>query len=289
MAKAQVQPVVMPAGVSALPVFAWGGGAGRSTVAGLMASALAPHVPTVVADTVPRVASPWSTWTDQPGAGLLSVPGGDPPPGVAVRHAASVCQWPKGSSWHVMTDVRPWNAPAISVPTDPYPWYQLVGSGGWNAVVVDTGHSVGKDLMTSQLTAAAPLTTRWAIAPQCVPIWCLPATGESVSTMLERGSFLAGAGINPQRMVLAVVSLGAGSDPRGVKAALTMLDGQFAAVVRVPFDSAIQAHGLREPGRLDQRTWRAGRELVDAAAHVLAQSAQPAAPAGLPPLTHYGR
>lgn len=79
-------PQPLPAEVRlSVPVIAASRGSGRSTVAGLLADALASRGRTALMDTASRLASPWPGMVETPGGGLASMPAYQPrfaiPPG----------------------------------------------------------------------------------------------------------------------------------------------------------------------------------------------------------------
>jgi hypothetical protein len=250
-----------------VPVMAATGGAGRSTVAGLAASALACAGRTVVLDTSSRLASPWPRWTDHAGPGLAAIPPDQPLTAAAVRDAVSRCEGPAGA-WEVLTDHRPWQCAPLNLPSVPEAWHQLSALGDWQAAVVDTTHPVADDVITARCAGHAGLTARWCHLPCAVPVFTTMATGSAVAALKTAVMAAEADGLPLRRTVLVVSAPADGSPPSTVKAALTMLERKLGAVVHVPYDARIRAHGLQRPSRLRPATLHAARDIADAVTHL---------------------
>jgi hypothetical protein len=248
-----------------VPVMSATGGAGRSTVSGLIACGLAEIASTVVLDTAGRLSSPWPGWAGQRGLGLAALPADKPVPTGAVRAAVSRCKGPAGD-WELLTDHRPWQSAPLSLPSAPEAWHQLSAIGGWQAVVVDTVHRVADDVIASRSAGKAGLSARWCQLPCSVPVLCATATGTGVAALQTAVMAVEADGLPLRRTVIAVSAPADGRSPAMVRAALTMLDRKVGAVVRIPYDGRIRSHGLQEPSRLRTATLRAGRRLADAVA-----------------------
>ncbi|MBP0453937.1 hypothetical protein J5Y04_31000 [Kitasatospora sp. RG8] len=247
-----------------VPVLAATGGSGRSTVAGLLGAVLARAAPSVVLDLAPRLASPWPAWTAEPGTGLASIPPDRPLSRAQAQAAAARLPGPGGSSWQVLTDHREWSAPPLPAVDTPAAWYQLAAIGGWPAVVADTCHPMAHDLVAARTGGDQGLTAAWCALPVSVPVVCAAATGSGVAALQTALSAAAAEGLPLQRMVVALVATGDGRAPAPVRAGETMLAPRVAAVVRVPYDPDLRAHGLRNASRLGARSVQAAEQLVQA-------------------------
>ncbi|MFJ8627445.1 hypothetical protein ACIRD3_32020 [Kitasatospora sp. NPDC093550] len=247
-----------------VPVLAAAGGSGRSTVAGLLAVALAQAAPSVVLDLAHRLASPWPGWAPDPGTGLASIPPDRPLSRSQAQAAAARIPGPDGSSWDVLTDHREWSAPPLPTVEAPGAWYQLAAVGGWPAVVADTCHPMAHDLVAARTGGGRGLTAAWCALPVSVPVVCAAATGSGMAALQTALSVAAAEGLPLPRMVVALVSTGDGRAPASVRAGETMLIPRVAAVVRVPYDPDLRARGLRDASRLGARTVQAAEQLAQA-------------------------
>ncbi|MGW5343410.1 hypothetical protein [Streptomyces sp. NPDC004050] len=254
-----------------VPVLAASGGSTRSTVAHLLADELACIGDTVVADLSPRLASPWPTWTtDAHAEGLAAIPPDQPLTRSAIRHAAAIRQ-SESARWSVLTDTREWHAPPLDLPSDPAAWYQLAAAGGWQVLIADTAHPAAHDLIESRCSGAPSLTQAWCGLPFTVPVLCAQSSAAGIQALHQAVMVLHAEGLPLQRTVVALSAAADGRLPAVAKAAATMLSARTAAVVHLPHDADIRAHGLSaQPARIRARTRQAARELataVLAAAH----------------------
>ncbi|MER7688714.1 hypothetical protein [Streptomyces sp. NPDC097610] len=248
------------------------GGSGRSTVAGLLASAMAAAGPAVVLDLAPRLVSPWPSWSADPGSGLASIPPDRPLRRSEVVAAAARFRAPGEAVWHVLTDHEDWAAPPLGLPSEPGAWYQLAAIGGWRAVVADTAHPLTHDIVTARSVRASGTTAAWSSLPYAVPVLCAAATGAGVYALQQAVHAMEAEGLPLKRLIVALVDQAGDRQPPVVRAAATMLAPRVADLVQVPYDSALRATGLRETGRLRPRTLQA----ADALARAVLQSAQTA-------------
>ncbi|MFK4600513.1 hypothetical protein [Streptomyces pristinaespiralis] len=266
-----------------VPVMAATGGSGRSTVANLLACGLALSGRTAVLDTGPRLSSPWPAWTQgQPVQGLSSLPSDRPLSRALVHQAAA--QRPglaAETSWQVLTDGREWHSAPLSLPQDPAAWHQLAAIGGWQSVVIDTSHPVAHDVLAARCEDRVGLTRGWCNLPFAIPVLCAAATASGVQALQQAVMAMHAEGLPLQRTVAVLVSSSDGRPPAVVRAGATMLAPRTAAVIQLPHDPSIRAHGLREPSRLRSRTRQAATVLADAvlaAAHSTWGEPLPSAP-----------
>ncbi|MER7790003.1 hypothetical protein [Streptomyces sp. NPDC097640] len=240
------------------------GGSGRSTTAGLLASALSAMGSTVVLDTGPRLSSPWPAWSAEAGAGLLSLPPDRPLTRAQVHAAASRTPAPGDGTWQVLTDHQEWSHPPLPLPDDPAAWYQLAAIGGWQAVIADTVHPVAHDVLTARCAGCTGLTAGWCQLPFSVPVLCAATTGSGVQALQTAVKAASAEGLPLHRVVVALTAIGEGRSPAAVKATAAMLEPRVRAVVQVPYDPRIRAHGMRDASRLKARSLDAGRQLARA-------------------------
>ncbi|MEW1639054.1 hypothetical protein AB0469_33985 [Streptomyces sp. NPDC093801] len=246
-----------------VPVLAPTGGAGRSTLAFLLATELAAAGDTVVLDTTPRLASPWPAWTTGPaGGGLSALAPAEPASREAVRSACAVMGGPAGE-WGLLTDGRDWSAPPLDLPSDPAAWYQLAALGGWQAVVADTTHPVTHDLLTARCAGLPGQTRTWLSLPYAVPVLCAAASAEGVQALQQAVMVMSAENLPLHRVVAVLVATGDGRLPPVVRAAATMLSGRTAEVVHLPYDTTLRANGLRS-GRVHGRTRQAAARIAAA-------------------------
>ncbi|MEU2132350.1 hypothetical protein [Streptomyces sp. NPDC018352] len=249
-----------------LPVMAATGGSGRSTVADLLAGAMAADdTGTIVLDTAPRLSSPWPAWTlGQEAGGLAVLPPDRPLTRSRVRSAAARRPAGRGAAWQVLTDGRDWHCPPLALPQDPAAWLQLASIGGWQAVIADTTHPVAHDILDARCAGRTGQTRAWCELPYAVPVLCAAATASGVQALQQAVMALHADGMPLQRTVAVLVAQNDGRLPAVVRAGATMLTSRTAAVVHLPHDPHIRAHGLRTASRLRSRTRQA--------AHLLAQA-----------------
>lgn len=266
MAKQRTPAPVMAEGTRLVaPVLSAVGGSGRSIVANLLACAMAPVGSTVVLDTAPRMSSPWPGWVaDAPSGGLATLPADLPLSTEHVRQAASWRAGLEGSSWQVLTDSRDWHAPPLVLPSEPAAWHQLSAIGGWQVVVADTSHPMAHDVLAARCEGRPGQTRGWSELPYAVPVLCAAATAGGVQALQQAAMALSAEGLPLQRAVIALVATAEGRTPPVVRAAATMLGPRTAAVVHLPYDPVIRAHGLGAPARLRPRTREAAAQLAAA-------------------------
>ncbi|NXY98924.1 hypothetical protein HYE82_32000 [Streptomyces sp. BR123] len=296
--KTEAAFVTLPASARLVaPVMAAVGGSGRSTVAYLLATAMAPLADTVVADLSPRLGSPWPSWTAdaQAGGGLAALPADRPlsradirgaAAAVAVRQAAPALAAAAAadSHWSVLTDAREWHAAPLELPADPAAWYQLAAAGGWQLLLADTTHPVAHDILTARCSGLPGLTRTWCALPFTVPVLCAQPTAAGIRALQQAVMVLHAEGLPLQRTVVVFSAASEGRLPAVARAAATMLSARAAAVVHLPHDADIRAHGLaatQPPSRIRDRTQQAARELASAvltAAHEAFGEPLPAAP-----------
>ncbi|MCX5374965.1 hypothetical protein [Streptomyces sp. NBC_00091] len=246
-----------------VPVLAPTGGAGRSTLAFLLASELAATGDTVVLDTAPRLASPWPAWIDAPGgSGLSALPPAEPASREAVRAACAAMGGSTGR-WELLTDGRDWSAPPLDLPPEPAAWYQLAALGGWQAVVADTAHPVTHDLLAARCAGLPGQTRAWLSLPYAVPVLCAAASAEGVQALQQAVMAMSAENLPLHRVVAVLVATGDGRLPPVVRAAATMLSGRTADVVHLPYDANLRASGLRT-GRVHARTRQAAARIAAA-------------------------
>ncbi|MFE7757910.1 hypothetical protein [Streptomyces sp. NPDC057429] len=239
------------------PVMAATGGSGRSTVADLLAERMAAAgADTVVLDTAPRLSSPWPSWTvGQEAGGLAALPPDRPLTRSQVRRAAAVRPG-TGSTpgWQVLTDGRDWHSPPLVLPHAPAAWLQLAAIGGWQCVVADTPHPVSHDILDSRCAGRIGRTRSWCELPYAVPVLCASATAGGVQALQQAVMALHADGMPLQRTLVVLTAQTDGRLPAVVRAGATMLSARAAAVVHLPYDPHIRAHGLRTVSRLGSRT-----------------------------------
>lgn len=284
MAKAAAQPVPLASRTRLIvPVMASAGGSGRSVTAALAADAFAVRGTAVVLDTVPRLASPWAGWSAASGVGLASIPPDQPLYARQAHEAAGVGPASGPHPWHVVTDYRRWDAPPLSLPEDPEAWHQLAAIGGWQAVVVDTGHDLAYDVVSSRHSGRSGISARWCSLPYAVPVLCAAATGEGVAALQTAVMAAEADGLPLQRTIIVLAATGEGRWPASVKAALTMLEPKVGALLRLEYDPRIRAQGVRDLARLKPRTRAVGRDLVQAALSLAHTTwGEPLPPAAVP-------
>ncbi|MFJ2821746.1 hypothetical protein ACIO7M_11570 [Streptomyces toxytricini] len=263
------------------------GGSGRSTVACLLADALARFGDAVVADLSARLCSPWPAWTaGAQGGGLAVLPPDRPLSRAEIRGAAAVRPAAEGR-WSVLTDGREWSTAPLPLPADPAAWYQLAAAGGWQVLVADTAHPVAHDVAAADWAGLPGLTRGWCALPYAVPVVCAQPTADGVQQLQQAVEVLRHCGGVPlERMVVAFSAASDGRLPAVARAASTMLAAHTAAVVHLPHDGGIRARGLAaRPSRIGDRTAAAARDLASAVlatAHEAFGDPLPAAPRPTP-------
>ncbi|MEQ7006013.1 hypothetical protein ABN028_07405 [Actinopolymorpha sp. B17G11] len=289
--------LLLPHGVRALvPVFAPIGGAGRSTVSGLLAQVLAPTTRTLVVDSAPPSSSPWPGWlgidagerphpglpavlSHGPVAGLASVVGRPVPlggqgrgPGRGREDPLDVGPGgPGGPGYDVLTDCRPLTAPPVVVPEDPRWYVDVLESGSWFAGVLDLRAPVPAAHVQARNAGHASVLDLWWRRTDAVPVVVLPSSGDGLRATRRLLALLDRDGLSPARIVLAVVDVAGPDVPRHVRTGIAGLGGAdqrgVAAVVPVPYDPAIRAYGL---SRLDQVSHAVLAAVTDVARLVVA-------------------
>ncbi|MGW1765030.1 hypothetical protein ACWCQL_13265 [Streptomyces sp. NPDC002073] len=265
-----------------VPVLAATGGAGRSTVSSLLAGRLGAVADTVVMDLADRLSSPWpAVASDLGAAGLASVAPDRPVSRAEVRAAGAAAP----GRWAVLADARPWDQPPLVLPEDPAAWYQLAAVGGWQAVVADLPFALAHDVAAARHAGGPSQTRRWCDLPYAVPVVCAAATAAGVQAVQQAVTVLSAENLPLRRCVVVFVGTADGRLPAVVRAAATMLSPLTAAVLHVPHDSEIRAHGLRGCGRAHARTQKAAAEVASAvlaAAHATWGEPLPAAAVPVP-------
>lgn len=269
-----------------VPVFAASGGSGRSTLAGLLAQALAPTTRTVLVDTSPRAASPWADWL---GVGVardeaVGLPGVLSPAGrpldpaaletAVVRRGVPLGRLRKddlpdmgtdaagGPGYDVLTDVRPWTRPPVSVPDDPRWYAQLLQTGGWFAGVVDTAVPLAAAHVAARNAARPSVLDLWARRTDAVPVLVTAATGFGATALARLVTVLAQDGLPIDRMIAVVVNVAGTDPPKWMQGELDPVRGRLAALVQVPYDKAIRADGLARLGDVGTSTLQAAQQIV---------------------------
>jgi hypothetical protein len=258
--KRTVTALLLPHGVRAMvPVLAPVGGAGRSTVAGLLAQVLAPTTRTLVIDPAVSASSPWPGWLgidtdgrahsahsthpghpghpglptvlgDGPVAALASVVGRPVPLGGGRGRGRgrsrddsfeSGSGGPGGPGYDVLTDCRPLIAPPVTVPDDPRWYADVLEAGSWFAGVIDLGTSVPAAHVRARHAGRASVLDLWWRRSDAVPVAVLPSSAEGARAMRRLVGLLERDGLSPARVVLAVVDIAGPDLPRRVRAQIT--------------------------------------------------------------------
>ncbi len=287
--KQPVSAPLLPVGARLLvPVMAATGGSGRTTVASLLAAGFAACGPAVVLDLAPRLSSPWpAQLADQGASGLAVLPPDQPLTRSAVQQACAINTAADGTRWQVLSDGREWHTPPLALPNSPAAWYQLAAIGGWQVVVADTVHPLAHDLLAARCAGEQGQTRGWFELPYAVPVLCAAATASGIQALQQAVMALQAEGLPLNRTVVVLIATGDGRPPAPVRAGATMLTARTAAVVHLPYDPNIRAHGLRA-ARLRTRTRQAAAQLtgaVLAAAHTTWGRPLPDAPQPAP-LSH---
>lgn len=220
---------------------------------------------TVVLDIAPRLSSPWPSWTaGQEAGGLAALPPDRPLTRSQVQKAAARRSAGRGTGWQVLTDGRDWHSPPLALPQDPAAWLQLAAIGGWQTAIADTTHPVAHDILDARCARRIGQTRAWCELPYAVPVLCAAATASGVQALQQAMMALHADGMPLQRTVAVLVAQTDGRLPAVVRAGATMLTSRTAAVVHLPHDPHIRAHGLRTASRLRSRTRQAARSLAQA-------------------------
>jgi hypothetical protein len=261
------------------------GGCGRTTAAGLLAAGLAASGPTVVLDLAPRLSSPWpARIAQQEAGGLASLPPDEPLTRSAVQSACATNVAAGGRTWHVLSDSRDWHTPPLALPEAPAAWYQLSAIGGWRGVIADTVHPLTHDILSARCSGELGQTRGWYELPYSVPVLCAAATADGIQSLQQAVMALHAEGQPLNRTVVVLVATADGRLPAPVRAGATMLTARTAAVVHIPHDPQIRAHGM-SVARLRARTHQAASQLTRAvltAAHASWGDPLPAAPQPAP-------
>ncbi len=265
MGRQPVPAPVLPAGARLLvPVMAATGGSGRTTTASLLANGLAASGSTVVLDLAPRLSSPWPPClAEQNAGGLAALPPDQPLTRTAVQQACAVNTVTREAHWQILSDGREWHTQPLALPEPPAAWYQLAAIGGWQAVIADTVHPLAHDVLAARCAGKLGQTRGWYELPYSVPVLCAAASTNGVQALQQAVMALHAEGLPLQRTVVALVATGDGRPPATVRAAATMLTARTAAVVHLPYDPHIRAHGLNA-ARLRPRTRQAAAQLTTA-------------------------
>lgn len=227
---------------------------------------------TAVLDMAPRLASPWPAWSAEPGTGLLSLPRTGRSPAARSTRRRPAFRFPAAAHGTCSPITRSGiTHPSLS-PKDPAAWYQLAAIGGWQAVIADTVHPVAHEVLTARCAGSACLTARWCQLPFSVPVLCAAETGSGVRALQTAVKAASAEGLPLHRMIVVLTAIGEGRSPASVKAAAAMLAPRVGAVIQVPYDPRIRAHGMRDASHLKPRLLEAGRQL----AHAVVGSAQAA-------------
>jgi hypothetical protein len=168
------------------------------------------------------------------------------------------------ATWDVLTDHLPWQNAPLALPAAPEAWHQLSALGPWQAMAFDTAHPMAHDIVAERSAGRPGLSARWCQLPYAVPVLTALTTNTQFDALQIAIMAAEADGLPLRRTVLAVSSFADSRPPGGVRAALTMLDRKVGAVVHVPYDAALRAHGLRDPARLRPATVRAARDLAAA-------------------------
>ncbi|MFJ2566591.1 hypothetical protein ACIO02_27280 [Streptomyces sp. NPDC087568] len=261
------------------------GGTGRTTVASLLAAGLAASGSTAVLDLAPRLSSPWpARLAQQNAAGLAALPLDRPLTRSAVQQACAVNAGANGSRWQVLSDGREWHTPPLVLPEPPAAWYQLAAIGGWQVVIADTVHPLAHDVLAARCAGEQGQTRGWYELPYSVPVLCAAATADGIRALQQAVMALNAEGLALGRTVIVLVATGDGRPPAAVRAGATMFTARTAAVVHLPYDPNIRAHGLHA-ARLRTRARQAAAQLtgaVLAAAHTTWGHPLPDAPQPAP-------
>jgi hypothetical protein len=284
MRKARTSTLLPPHGVRALvPVVAASGGAGRSTVAGLLAQSFALATRTVLIDPAPRAVSPWADWLGvgmaRPEApGITALVGGRGLDTAAVQESSTRRTVPlgkvskkelpatgidarEGIGYDVLADTRPWTRPPVALPEDPRWYAQLVELGGWFAGVVDVGVPIVASHLAARAAVRQSLLDAWMRRADAVPVLVTAANGFGAAVLVRLISALEQDGVPTNRLVVAVANTAGTDAPRWMNTELAKLSGRIAALVEIPHDKAIRADGLARLDDVHEPTLEAVRKI----------------------------
>lgn len=270
--KDRTKELLPPHGVHALvPVLAASGGAGRSTVAGLLAHVFALATRTALIDPSPRAISPWADWLGvgiarPEAAGLTGLANPyqelDTPTVLAAstRRIVPLGKLKKselpahgvdakdGIGYDVLADTRPWTRPPIAVPEDPRWYARLAELGGWLVSTVDVGVPIVASHLAARAAVRQSLLDAWMRRQDTVPVLTTAANGFGAAVLVRLISALEQDGISTKRLIVAVVNSAGSDPPRWMHTELSRLTERVAAVVEIPHDKTIRQDGL---ARLD--------------------------------------
>jgi hypothetical protein len=134
-------------------------------------------------------------------------------------------------------------------------------------VVADTVHPLAHDILAARCAGVLGQTRGWYELPYAVPVLCAAGTADGMHALQQAVMALHAEGLPLGRSVAVLVATGDGRPPAAVRAGATMLGARTAAVVQMPYDPALRAHGLNAPSsRLRSRTRQAAELLVRAVA-----------------------
>lgn len=283
--KVRANELLPPHGVHALvPVLAASGGAGRSTVAGLLAQAFALATRTSLIDPSPRAVSPWADWLGvgiarAEAAGLTGLASpyqeldGPTVLAASTRRLVPLGKLKKGDlpahgvdakdgiGYDVLADTRPWTRPPVAVPEDPRWYARLAELGGWVVSTVDVGVPIVAAHLAARAAVRQSLLDAWMRRQDTVPVLTTAANGFGAAVLVRLVSALEQDGISTQRMVVAVVNTAGSDPPRWMHTELEKLSGRVAAVVEFPHDKAIRHDGLARLDDIGSSTLDAARTI----------------------------
>lgn len=296
MRKARTSTLLPPHGVRALvPVLAASGGAGRSTVAGLLAQAFSLATRTVLIDPAPRAVSPWADWLGvgmaRPEApGITSLVGGRALDTAAVKEASTRRAVPlgkvskkelpatgidarEGIGYDVLADTRPWTRPPVALPEDPRWYAQLVELGGWFSGVVDIGVPIVASHLAARAAVRQSLLDAWMRRADAVPVLVTAANGFGAAVLVRLITALEQDGVPTNRLIVAVANTAGTDPPRWMNTELAQLNGRIAALVEIPHDKAIRADGLARLDDVHEPTLEAARQIGRVVANLVRHQA----------------
>lgn len=286
MAKERTGGLAPPHGVRAMvPVLAASGGAGRSTVAGLLAQVYAPTARTALIDPSPRAVSPWADWLGvgiaRPEAAGITALAGAPGAGrgdgrwaglstASVREAVTRRPVPSGRrgdaggdvGYDVLADTRPWTRPPVGLPADPRWYARVLELGDWSAGVIDVGVPIVAAHLAARQAVRASLLDVWLRRADAVPVLVTSAHGFGAAVLVRLITALEQDGISAERMVVAVVHTAGTDPPRWMHTELAQVSGRLAALVEIPYDKTIRADGLARLDGLGGATLKAAQEIA---------------------------
>jgi hypothetical protein len=276
-----------------VPVMSAAGGAGRSTVAALLAAALHQYTSdsrgraVAVCDTKPRSASPWPGWLDhaaERGTSWLSECAADAQQfAIEVRRSTSAIDTDAGRPIWVLTDTGPLSAGFSG--SDPGPWFWAPALRYLRAAVIDGDCLEGFRLARHYVGGEPGTASAWMALPSArtAGLWVTDTSPVGLSRTLEAMTAAESCGLAMQQVVVAVNDAhGHGWAPRS-RSRRTLLADRVGAIVEISHDPELR-RGDRPaaiPERLAQRDVTALVEAVLAAAG--RPVASPAAAPDVPP------